>query len=178
MRPVFLAAILAAALAAQQKAKQAPPPNPLAELEAMGAVIARAVEFKDWPAVLRFAPAQFQADRAEELRNPQSDFYCFLVDANCNPNWQGRTSVFHLLSRAHSLGVAAIQVGPNPPQAAILYFYDRSEIPLSSLRSEQWRCKEGGWRKVAFWSFVRRDGKWVAEGPVFDYATDSFCPYE
>ena len=141
-------------------------------MEELGAVIARAVEAKNWTAIFAYEPEEFRADHAAELRNPASDFYCFLVDTNCNPFWKGRTSVYHILALAHSLGVVAIPSGPAPAQAAILFFYDRSEIPLSALRSRQSLCQEDLWKKVAYWSFRRVNGKWVSAVPAFHYATD------
>ena len=147
----------------------------LQELQAYGSTIAKLVETKNWPALLEIAPLEYRDWHAKDLQDPHSDFYCFLIDATCNENWKGRQSVYHILALAHSLGVAAIGSGPSPAQAATLFFYDRSEISLSDLRSDDFLCKKDGWKKVAYWSFRIINGKWMAIGPVFEYATDSLC---
>jgi hypothetical protein len=159
----------------RQKKEEPPVDSGIAELEILGATIARTVEAKNWPAVINWEPAEFREQHTRDLLDAKSDFYCFLVDAGCNENWKGRISVYHIMALAHSLGVKAIASGPAPAQAATLFFYDRSEIPFTALRSQDFLCKEGGWKKVSFWSFRRENGKWVAISPAFEYATDSFC---
>ena len=155
MRLAALLLLLTLHLPAQRPQKAEQVDTGLAELETLGALIARTVEARDWATILDYEPAEFRSDHQAALRDAKSDFYCFLVDANCNPDWRGRTSVYHLLALAHSLGVTAIPSGPLPAQAATLFFYDRSEIPVLALRSTQFLCMEGGWKKSLSGRFER-----------------------
>jgi hypothetical protein len=177
-RLVLLFLALVIGTNAQRKAKQPVVDTGLVELEQIGATLAKAVENQDWATVLNYEPPEWRAGHLQELRDTKSDFYCFLVDANCNPNWKGRTSIYRMLAGAHSMALTVVASGPSPAQAATIFFYDRSLYSATSVRSTQFLCKEDGWKKVAYWSFGRVDGKWVAQAPAFEYATDSICPLE
>ena len=127
MRLAAALLLLSLHLPAQRQPKTKEIDTGLAELETLGALIARTVEAKDWTTILAQEPAEFRADHQAALRDAKSDFYCFLVDANCNPDWKERTSIYHLLALAHSLGVTAIPSGPLPAQAARVH---RHPCPL------------------------------------------------
>lgn len=163
--------VLAVSTAAQSTAGRED--DSAAELEAIGAKIAKAVLSKDVSTLLNFDRTDLYWSDVDALKNPKSDLYCYIFDTKCIA-WK-RHSVYEILSGAGRIGIKArLYKSLKGEREGLLVFYDASKVSNQVLFSKGYLCKESG-RTLATWGFKSPNGRWEAETPFFDSETDSPC---
>jgi hypothetical protein len=159
---------------------QTPTSADLQTLRQIGAQVAHAMITKDPKVLLKYDMESLHVEHERELRDPNSDLYCYLFDTTCpSLHEKSNRSVYSQLLNMKSIAVEVKSLATKPadPPSYLLIFYDKLKHQPQQVLRNSFLCKHAQ-VDVPIWTFNFQHGAWVAAHPLFNAEIDPWCSPE